>query len=64
LQNIRDAKTGLEGVGGLRIAEIVCEDTLADQAGDAAQQNPGRDQNREIRAPARPRFRRRGARFG
>jgi hypothetical protein len=36
LQDVGDADAGLEGVGGVRVAEVVREDALADEAGDAA----------------------------
>jgi hypothetical protein len=41
LKEIGDSDRGLEGVGGEGIAEIVCENALADEAGDAAEEDAG-----------------------
>jgi len=53
LQDVRDADAGLEGVGGVGVAEVVRKDALADEAGDAAQQDTGRDQPCQVGAQAR-----------
>jgi len=53
LQDVGDADAGLEGVGGVRVAEVVREDAFADEAGDAAQQDTGRDQPCQVGAQAR-----------
>jgi hypothetical protein len=52
LQDVGDAKAGLKGVGGGGVAEVMGEDALADQAGDAAEEDAGGDQPGEIRAVA------------
>ena len=52
LEDIGDAEGCPEGVGGVGVAEVMGEDAVADQSGDAAQQDPRRHQRRV--APARP----------
>jgi hypothetical protein len=52
LQNIGDAKAGLEGVGRGGVAKVMRKDAFADQTGDPAEQDPRRYQTREIRAVA------------
>jgi hypothetical protein len=44
LQDVGDADAGLEGVGGVGVAEVMREDAFANEAGDTAQQDTGRDQ--------------------
>jgi hypothetical protein len=44
LQEIGDAEGGVEGVGGVREAEVMGEDALADEADQAAEQDAGADQ--------------------
>src|SRR2546428_410974 len=48
LQDVRDAKAGLESVGRLRIAEIMRENAFADEPGYPAEQNSGRYQHRKV----------------
>jgi hypothetical protein len=46
LQHVRNAQRGVEGVGRIVAeAEIMREDPLANQAGDAAEENAGGDEN-------------------
>ena len=52
MQDVGDADAGLEGVGGVGVAEVVREDAFADEPGDAAQQDAGRDQMRQAGAQA------------
>jgi hypothetical protein len=44
LKEIGDADSGFEGVGGVGIAEVMGEKAIANQAGDAAQENAGGDE--------------------
>ena len=44
LEGVRDLESRLEGVGGLRIAEVVGKGTFAHEADDAAQQHAGADE--------------------
>jgi hypothetical protein len=53
LQDVGDADAGLEGVGRVRVAEVVREDAFANEAGDAAQQDAGPDQPCQVGAQAR-----------
>jgi hypothetical protein len=53
LQDVGDADARLEGVGGVGVAEVMREDAFADEAGDTAQQDTGRDQPRQVGAQAR-----------
>ncbi len=48
LQEIGDAEGGPEGVRRVGIAEVVREDAVADQAGDAAQEDSGGHQKRVL----------------
>src|SRR5439155_14218316 len=44
LEKVRNAERRAERIGGVGLqAEIAGKETLADQAGDAAEENPGRD---------------------
>ena len=52
LQDVGDADAGLEGVGGVGVAEVMREDAFANEAGDAAQQDTGRDQPCQVGAQA------------
>ena len=50
LQKVGDAEGGLEHVGGVGIAEIVSEDAVADQAGNATQKDTrGHDKSESFR---------------
>ena len=51
LEEVRDAKGGLEGAGGVGVAEIVGEDALAHEAGDAAEEDPRGHEDGKTRPP-------------
>ena len=53
LQEVRDLERGLERAGRGGVAEVVREDALADESGDAAQQDARGHEHREARARAR-----------
>ena len=43
LEEVGDLLGGLEGVGGVGVAEVMGEDAIADEAGDAAEENARAD---------------------
>src|SRR5690606_33880881 len=51
LQRVREPQTRAKDVGVQRDAEVVGEDTLANQSGDAAEENAEGDERRGGRAP-------------
>ena len=46
LEHVGDAEGGLESIGGKRVAEVVGEDALADEADELGEQDAGGDRKR------------------
>ena len=53
LKEVGDTEGGSENVGGVRVAEVMGEDAIADQAGDAAEENASRDEEGEALGTSR-----------